>query len=316
MKNWIYIFLFLPGFIKAQQLNWNATFFTEQGEKIYVVLNAIRQNEVAETNVKVTGLSNPNYKLKVVFANGALGEIDGNIYAPIEPGEMVYNIKKDKNGLYKVRMFSFAPMDELPPPPAVQNVVVFTPVERTTTTITQTTTGGTDNASIGVNMGGMGVNVNVNINDPLNTTQTTQTTTTTTTTTINQSGTIRFNDPPLGQTPPPPPPVAPPPPPAPVGCQGALPMVGSEFQAALASIKKQNFEDVRLKSAKQITSINCLSTNQIKQIMMAFNFEDNRLDFAKYAYEFCTDRNKYFMLNDAFKFSSSVEAITDYVSHY
>lgn len=320
---------FLPISLLAQVPRWDASFFTENGERFYVVVNAIRQNEVAQTNVKVTGLVQPNYKLKIVFEDGALGEVDGNIYAPMEPAEMVYNIKRDKKGVFRCRMFSATPLAQLPPPPPNQQVVTFTteprpvavvppPATVTQTTTTTTTTATPQTASVGVNIGGAGINMNVNISDPMlggSAVQTTQTTTTTvrsnvstTGTMVVDQGTIRSNDPPIvTRTPPPPPPVQ-------QGCAGAWPMGESNFLSAMSSIKKQSFEDTRMKMAKQITSANCLTVNQIKRMMGNFSFEDSKLDYAKFAYPYCTDRNNYFQVNDLFSFSSSTDELTDFIS--
>jgi hypothetical protein len=57
----------------------NLIFFSEQGERFTVILNGIRQNTTPETNVKVTDLIAPNYKLKVIFDDPNLGELDKNL---------------------------------------------------------------------------------------------------------------------------------------------------------------------------------------------------------------------------------------------
>jgi hypothetical protein len=90
-------------------------------------------------------------------------------------------------------------------------------------------------------------------------------------------------------------------------------MASDNFSAALATIKKQSFEDTRLKTAKQVITANCLNVDQIIQIATTFNFEDNKLDFAKYAYDFCSEPRNYFKLNGIFSFSSNVDDLSDYV---
>ena len=54
----------------------NLIFFSENGEQFTVILNGIRQNPNPETNVKVTELPAPSYKLKVIFEDDALGQFD------------------------------------------------------------------------------------------------------------------------------------------------------------------------------------------------------------------------------------------------
>ena len=53
--------LFIFTFAFSQKSN--LVFFTEQGEPFYVVLNGIKQNADARTNVKIIDLTDISYKL-------------------------------------------------------------------------------------------------------------------------------------------------------------------------------------------------------------------------------------------------------------
>jgi hypothetical protein len=65
MKRYFLTFIFaLSLFSGAFAQLSNLIFFTENGERFTVILNGIRQNPNPETNVKVTDLPAPNYKLK------------------------------------------------------------------------------------------------------------------------------------------------------------------------------------------------------------------------------------------------------------
>ena len=75
----------------------------------------------------------------------------------------------------------------------------------------------------------------------------------------------------------------------------------------------ESFDSSRLKLAKQIIMSNPMSVNQIMDICKLFSFESNKLDFAKFAYRHCTDKNRYFMLNDVFSFESSKRELRDYI---
>ena len=66
--------------------------------------------------------------------------------------------------------------------------------------------------------------------------------------------------------------------------------------------------------AKQITKTHCLSADQVKQVMELFSFEASKLDFAKYAYDFCWEKNNYFQVNEAFDFESSISELDAYIS--
>ena len=92
-------------------------------------------------------------------------------------------------------------------------------------------------------------------------------------------------------------------------------MSPNDFNNALSSVKKQNFDETKLKVAKQIVQSNCLSINQIKQLANTIIFEDMKLDFAKFAYDYCTEHEKYYQLNDIFSFSTNVDELTEYIQN-
>ncbi len=98
------------------------------------------------------------------------------------------------------------------------------------------------------------------------------------------------------------------------GCVG--PMNGAAFEQAKQSIKTKPFEDNKLQIAKQVLSVNCLTCAQVKEIILLFNFEDARLDFAKYAYGRTYDYSNYFTVNDAFKFSDSIDQLNSYIQSF
>jgi hypothetical protein len=97
----------------------------------------------------------------------------------------------------------------------------------------------------------------------------------------------------------------------PIGCP--WPMEQNAYRSAVASISKQSFEENKLQVAKQVFMTNCLTSNQVGEIMRLFTFEDSRLDFAKFAYGHTFDLGNYFMVNDAFTFSSSVDELNDFI---
>ena len=66
--------------------------------------------------------------------------------------------------------------------------------------------------------------------------------------------------------------------------------------------------------AKQIINSNCLVASQVKEIMMIFDFEASKLDFAKYAYTRTYDIGNYYMVNDVFDFESSIDDLNAYIN--
>jgi hypothetical protein len=87
------------------------------------------------------------------------------------------------------------------------------------------------------------------------------------------------------------------------GCSG--PLSSTPFDAILYDIGNKRFESDKLDDAKKRIKKHCLTVIQVGQIMDYFEFEDNKLDFAKYAYAYTFDVGNYQTLADDFIFSTS-----------
>lgn len=111
---------------------------------------------------------------------------------------------------------------------------------------------------------------------------------------------------------PPVPPVPPTPPTPPV----PYVMNPKDYQAAYDMISNETFDSSKLSLAKQVIAANPMSSSQILGLCKLFSFESNKLELAKFAYEFCVDRNLYFMLNDAFSYESSKRELTEYIKNF
>jgi hypothetical protein len=321
----------------------SVTFFSQNGERFYVILDGVRQNDLPGTNIKVTDLDRPNYRVTIIFDDANINNINKNVFVQDMDGNMtnsVYNVRRDKKGNMDFRLSSFSEVSAAPAAKeenvvkyhAVENPLPQAPVQKnpqaveTTKTVTTTTTT-TGNPStnvtketVNINVGGMGIGTsvttqisdddeNISINMDLgglgitnvNATTTTKQTVTTTTTTTNQPAT----------TPAPAPAPTPAAQPVAQGC--VTPMSSADFSRAKTSVQNQSFSESRMKTAKQFTRANCLNVNQIREIMDLFSFDDDKLEYAKFAYDFCTDKRNYFQLSDGFKFSSSSDSLNDFL---
>ena len=301
----LFAILFVSSLTFAQPIGpvGHLTIFSEDGDKFTLILNGEVINDTPQTNLRVEDLNQPYYNAKIRFADPSLSDVSKNnlMIADVDGifSDVTYKIKRDKNNKTRIKMNYFSAIPVVPdfiPPSNVHVIHYGQPiappvrggVSQTTTTTTQV--GGT-NVGVGVNIGG--VNMGISINDGIGNGVVTQTTTTTTT---NHSNNVNVHhDEPIR------------------GCGGSSCMTPGNFNAALATIKNQSFEDTRLKTAKQVITANCLNVDQIIQIANTFSFEDNKLDFAKYAYDFCIEPRNYFKLNGIFSFSSNVDELSDYV---
>lgn len=88
----------------------------------------------------------------------------------------------------------------------------------------------------------------------------------------------------------------------------------NDFAALRATIQNQNFDDTRLTIAKQALQNRMLSANQVAELVSLFTFESNKLDFAKYAYQSTYDKDRYFIINNEFTFSSSIDDLNNYIN--
>ena len=90
----------------------------------------------------------------------------------------------------------------------------------------------------------------------------------------------------------------------------------TDFAQAKESLRKEWFENTRLATAKQIIDQDYFTSQQVKEMVLLFTFENNRLDIAKYAYGKTVDKGNYFMLNDAFTFNNNKEALKEYIRQH
>jgi hypothetical protein len=298
------LFLLTEG-LEAQ--NSNLIVYNNEGHKFYVILNGIRQNIDPETNVKITQLEQPYYKLKIIFDDERLPSLDKNI--ALEPNtETVAAIIQNRKGDYTLRWQSSVPIAEAPAPATNQKTYSYTnttPTATTTTTQVNTTTqqnkdnininANEDNVKVNVNVDGYGLNININADDANAQSTTTSTTTTTTYSSVQDNNVVYVEEesPRKG------------------GCP--VPITYSEFQRLKTSVESKTFEDSKLTVAKQFIASNCLYARQVKELMELFTYEDSKLTIAKYAYTYTHDPQNYYLLNDAFTFESSIEELDNFL---
>ena len=285
--------------------NSNMVIFTQENQPFTVIMNGIQQNPDPETNVRITSLNAPSYKVKILFQQPGLKEIDKTVYMQPER-ETTYNILKNNKGTWVMRMMNVTPLDEVTEPAESKGTYEYSPTPRVhSTTSTQTTT--------------------ISTVLPGGTTISTSTTQTTTDVNANhqrtggnsydqegghvrtEGGHLHEDDNHLRQDYPDYADYS--------GRQGCKrPMSRSRFDQAVKSISSKDFESSKLTIAKQVISSNCLLSIQVKEVMKLFTFEASKLEFAKYAYKYTWDLNNYFMLNDAFDFESSIDDLNRYIN--
>jgi hypothetical protein len=291
----------------SAQVTTNLVFFIQDPEPFSVVLNGVLQNQKPQTNVKVTDLINPYYKVKLIFSNKSIPDIDKTLNFN-QGTETTYTVKKDKKGEYIVRWMSEVPVAQALPPAQGQDVVIFSATanvnapansQGNVSTQQQQTTIVVNN-NISNNYNGENMNINAGATISTNTTSMSMSTNATT-----QEQQIEPQQPTRYVM---------------VGYNGHYgcdwPMSEGDFASAKQSISSKSFEDSKLTIAKQIVSSNCLLCSQVRDIMLLFSFEDSRLEFAKYCYGYTLDQGNYYKVNDAFTFESSIDDLNKYIGGY
>jgi hypothetical protein len=307
MKKMTLFFGLMIGALVTYAQTANLVIFSDEGSKFFVVVNGLRVNDQAQSNVRVTGLNADYVNTKIVFENELIPDIEKKTLMLARGNEATYVIKKNKKGEVVCNYYSEVPLNQAPVNSSNQQTVVYTNVppnngvvirtgNGTTTTTTTTTTGVTD-VNANMNVGGVGMNVTIYdsnggvVNGSTTSTTTTSYSSTSTTgnTNYNNGTTTTYNN----------------------NC--IYGMSDSDFRTAKSSISSSTFEDSQMSTFKQVVSSKCVITSQVKEMLQLFTFEETKLAMAKYAYTYVADPSNYYSINDIFTFDNSKTELSNYV---
>lgn len=87
-----------------------------------------------------------------------------------------------------------------------------------------------------------------------------------------------------------------------------------QFKKIKTAIQNEFSSENKMRMAKVAVKNAWISTAQVKQIMELFYSESDKLTFAKYAYDYCSDRGNYYTLAEVFYSSSSKNELLDFIS--
>lgn len=91
-------------------------------------------------------------------------------------------------------------------------------------------------------------------------------------------------------------------------------MKKEDFDDLKKSINNRNFESSNSAVVKTAIDNNFLSSEQVRELLKFFTFEDSKLEIAKYSYKKVCDKNNFFKVYDAFDFESSITELKNYIS--
>lgn len=328
MKKTTTLFLFLMmGLFSMAQEKINLVIFSEDGYTFYAFINGVKQNNKAESNVKVTGLS-PNVSLRIEFEDKAKPQLKQNM--ALDPGfEHTVRIKEDSKKQLKLRYFGQTALNDPSnsgastvayhstenPESVSSEVHVSSPAQgntaqthvSTTTTKTEvkTSTNETPNdVAVNVNMAGVGISMNIagmeNMSGgTVNSTSSTTVTSTSSSTGYANTDTRSEASSSAASAP------------STSGCSRA--MSPNDFGKMKQSVESKPFSETKMSTAKVATKNNCLNVNQIKEICKLFSMDEDKLAYAKYAYEYCTEKANYYQVSDVFSFSSTSDELNAFL---
>jgi hypothetical protein len=87
-----------------------------------------------------------------------------------------------------------------------------------------------------------------------------------------------------------------------------------QFQQIKKAITNEFSDADKLRTAKVILKNNLLNTTQIRSIMKLFFSDNEKLQFAKFAYDYCTDKGSYFTLGNEFFSSGDKDKLMDFIN--
>ena len=95
---------------------------------------------------------------------------------------------------------------------------------------------------------------------------------------------------------------------------GCTPPVNSERLEDMAkTVKNQTFGDDKVRVTKQIVRSNCITLDQLIVLLNEFDWDDGKLEIAKFAYDHVYDLENYYKVYNLFTFSSSGEELDEFI---
>lgn len=89
-----------------------------------------------------------------------------------------------------------------------------------------------------------------------------------------------------------------------------------EFETLKSTVKRSSFDSSKLEIAKTALMNNRVTSNQAFELVKLFTFDSSKLEIAKFAYPYTIDKGNYFIVNNAFTFSSTSDDLNHFIRNY
>lgn len=350
MKITTLLFAFLLSMTSFAQRTGDVVIYNNSGYQFYVVLNGIKQNPNAESNVRIQGLDGAFYGC-LVIADDNTFSIEKNII--VKPDTLITYQLTSKKGKFKLRFFSEVPMakapqasgqstvvyhtEEIPatstsvnsptgsenvqmnvemnatgsqPSTTTQTVTTSTTVTEGNTSPPNSTSNGGENVSISMSASENGINVNMNVSGMEGSENVNMEATGT-----EMTGSTTYQETTTTTT---------------TYSETSVVENGgdventsnpiancyiseTEADKAIELIENETFAEDQLTMAKALVSKKCLNVDQIGRITDLLTFSDDRMEFVKAAYAYCLDRDSYYQLLSKFTFSDDKKELQEFI---
>ena len=290
--------------------NNDFVFYTDSGDKFTLYINNVKQNESALTNVKAENISGKTISIRVVFERSGVPTLNKSMSVSSDDKEIKVQLVKGRENVYSLKTISSNPRSHSNNQGNSGNTVI-----KDNNGSTETKDNGhggngghgNNNGSHGNNNGGHGNNNAGHGNNSGHNNN-------------NGHGNNGYGKNGYG------------------GNHGNggygnggywngngygpsdnprcnMPMHQNDFNSLKAQVRSRYYDSSRLTVAKQACRYNCMTSDQVRDLCKEFSYESNRLDFAKYAFEYCYDRYRYYIVGQAFTYSSSVDQLNRYITN-
>ena len=92
-------------------------------------------------------------------------------------------------------------------------------------------------------------------------------------------------------------------------------VTAAEMNEIKELVRSASFKDSMEKQAKMmVKSKQCFRSDQIVDLLSVFSYDDSKLMVAKFAYDYCIDRQNYYRVVNSFSFKSYQDDLTKFIS--
>lgn len=309
-----------PALVNAAGLG-SLTVFSQNGDKFFLFLDGVKQNEEARSDIRVQQIPGLYYNAKIVFKNASLPPIvKNNLY--ISDGEDVlmdaaYRLRRDKTGKPKLNFYSMKTVQPnfIPAPglfvynfgnpdviagsskPEVPKKTVASNVKGSISNIKITSVD--DKPTASPKPTASKAVKKPTANKPIANKPAVESKPNASVTAVPPKAiyTKEAENVKLEEN---------------KKCNG-WPMGKADLAAAIKTIEASGKEADKLEAAKELITSNCLLVSQVKEFSMLFKNEKARLDFVKYAYKYTSDKRNYAELQKLFSLETSKRELEKFI---